>query len=360
MLEKIKNASTRNSEVMIRNKITMISFLCSIFVIYIHTYNLTTYGIEETSGGLANITYHIQTYWNRVISIAVPIFFMISGILFFRTFEVQQLSKKLKNRFFTIGVPYLVWSSLYYLYNVICTNVPIIKSIMNGDEIIEFSLQTWIRWLWVDSYYTLWFLQNLMIFILLSPIIWILLKNYWKQIPTGFVTLLILLFILIRIVPSVANLSGLTYYLVGCYIGIHGKKLLTYKNTYLSIASLIYILYISLTGFKIWHFALEMLFFICIWFALDLVTRRERKLPWWMSITFFTYVAHDVFLQAFEKLVWVIGGDKVIFALLDYIFMPVFVLIFLIFIAFIIRNWFPLIWKVLTGDRAKAKNTKKE
>ena len=57
---------------------------------------------------------------------------------------------------------------------------------------------------------------------------------------------------------------------------------------------------------------------------------------------------------------YVIGGNKVLFALLDYVFMPLFILIILIFIAYIIQNWFPLIWKVLTGDRAKVINTKKE
>ena len=77
----------------------------------------------------------------------------------------------------------------------------------------------------------------------------------------------------------------------------------------------------------------------------------QRELPWWMTIGFFTYVAHDIFLEAFEKILWVVGGNKAILALMDYIFMPILMEVLLIGIAYIAMRWFPGVWKVVTGNR---------
>lgn len=183
--------------------------------------------------------------------------------------------------------------------------------------------------------------------------IWFLLKGYGKKFLTGFIGLLIALYLYYVIFSDLTFLYGLNFYLVGSFIGIHGKELIKYKNKYLSMVSLVYLCFTLVSGFKFWNFAFQIAFFLGIWFAIDLLAIHDKKLPWWMSITFFTYVAHDVFLQAFEKIVWVIGGNSSLFALLDYIFMPLLVEGFLILVAFFIRKWTPLLWRILTGNRAQ-------
>lgn len=339
-----------SEEQYIRNKFTIITFVCSIFIIYFHTYNLEVYGIDENSIGIARLTYYFEIYWRKLNWLAVPMFFMVSGILFFRTFEMKRLFEKYKSRFFSIVIPYIVWCTLYYFYFVLCTHIPFIHNLTGGIDVVELSLPAWIDHLWINEYYTLWFLKNLIIFIILTPVIWILLKDHLKKVPTGFIVLLILL--LSKTGGRINFPEGLDIYLMGSYIGINHKRILFYRNQRLSWLCGAYVVFSLITAFRFWNLGLEALFFLSIWYMLDLFCRKETALPWWMSITFFTYVAHDVFLEAFEKLFFVIFGNQAVFALIDYIFMPILVAVILTGVAYIIRMKMPsLVWKILTGNR---------
>lgn len=349
----------KNDELTVRNKFTSISFICSVLVIYIHTYNLDTYGISEGGGMIEKITFAIENYWPNVLRIAVPMFFLISGILFFKSFTISNLASKWKSRLFTVVLPYIIWCTIYYTYYVIITNIPIIRSLMNTPNVVRFSITEWIRWLWVSEYYTLWFLQELIIFIAAAPVIWLLLNNHWKKFPTGLVALIMLIVIKQHSAINIPYTNGLEVYLVGSYIGLNCRKLLAVKNKTLTIMSLLYIIFTLVTVFRFWNIITEILLFIAIWFACDLLPLAGKELPWWMSITFFTYVAHDAFLEAFEKMILIIFGKSAIYALLDYILTPIVVEIFLILIAYILRVRMPMLWKILTGNRDNRISNKK-
>lgn len=263
----------------IRNKFTIITFLCSILVIYIHTFNLEVYGITEGASGLAAAVYGIETYFNGVTKIAVPMFFFVSGVLFFRTFEIRRLPEKWKSRVMTIVIPYLVWCTLYYLYFVVCSKVPLIRELTGGTVQVDFSASAWLMHLWPESYYTLWFLQNLMIFILLAPVIWLCLKNHLKKHlakrngkpPTGLIALILLETALALWGGRIPHATGLDVYLAGAYIGLNCREWFAYRNRALSLLSCGVIAIMLLTDLRYWNTASEVLLFLSIWFALDLV-----------------------------------------------------------------------------------------
>lgn len=341
----------KSSENEIRNKITLITFVCSVLVIYIHVYNLTTYGIDENSAGLGGMVYMIENYCATLLQIAVPMFFFISGLLFFRNFQIKDLPEKWRKRFFTVVIPYLAWCTIYYIYNVMCTNIPMIRDRLNRDIITPLSLQAWGRALWSDSYYTLWFLKNLIFFICLAPVIWLLIKNHWKNVPTGLVALILLEIALSRGLLKTQYGNGLDIYMIGSYIGLNCSEYLDYRNKKISIGALLYILFFLLTSFRFWNIVTKSVFFIAIWFACDWINRKDQKMPWWMKITFFTYAAHDIFLEAFEKLFLIAFGVNPFLALLDYLLMPLLVEALLIIIAFCIKKWLPVVWRILAGGR---------
>lgn len=341
----------------IRNKITLITFICSVFVVYIHAYNLTTYGIDSNSTGISLAVYTIEEYCSKVTHLAVPMFFFISGFLFFRNFEIDMLFKKWKKRFFTVAIPYILWCTVYYIYNVMCTNLPIIRAHMNTNTVVKWSFPVGIDALWNNSYYTLWFLKNLIIFIAIAPIIWALIKEHFNHIPLGLIMLVIIeLLIEYGVFPRIELIQGLDIYLVGGYIGLNAEKFLQCKNRTLTIVSMIFIILVLLEKFKWWNLGIEILFFIAVWYALDFWEMR-RPLPWWMSITFFYYVAHDILLEALEKIFLISFGVNPVCALLDYMFMPCLVIGGLIIIAYFLQTYFPMVWKVLTGGRGIYKKT---
>lgn len=148
----------------------------------------------------------------------------------------------------------------------------------------------------------------------------------------------------------ISVIGGIEMYALGSWLAINYKELALYRNKKLTYAGLVYILGMLITQFRWYNIFFQVILFLSIWFAMDIV-EYKKELPWWMSITFFTYVAHDVFLEVFEKVLWIIFGNNHIVALLDYIFMPFIVFGFLVLIAYIMRKYFPVIWKLLTGDR---------
>jgi hypothetical protein len=261
---------------------------------------------------------------------------------------MKMLLQKYKSRIKSILIPYLCWCTIYFLYFLVLTNVPVISRMMNSSDKVSLSFTTWFHWLWRDSYYTLWFLKKLMEYILLAPIIYVFLKDWKKNCPTGFCFLLFLC--MCTFFEWYELPTGLVWYSLGSWIAINHKEWALYQNKKLSVVSAVYVLFILITAFQIWNVWLEIVFFIAIWFAMDLYN-REVAIPWWMKITFFTYVAHDIFLEAYEKVILIIFGNKPMWALLDYIFTPVAVFVTLLVIASIFRRFLPKIWGILVGER---------
>lgn len=50
---------------------------------------------------------------------AVSAFFIVSAYLFFRNFEMNMYLGKLKNKFNTLFIPYIMWSTVGLMYKMI-------------------------------------------------------------------------------------------------------------------------------------------------------------------------------------------------------------------------------------------------
>ena len=335
----------KNSEKIVRNKITVISFACSIIVIYIHTYNLEVYDINLNDGGLSALIYFVEEWFKTFNDVAVPSFFFISGFLFFRTFELSLLKNKYITRIKSVVIPYLVWCSIYYLYFVILTNVPIVKNYVNS-ETIKLSVTNWILSLWENEYCVLWFLKYLIVFIFIAPVIYAFLKNHFG-VPVGF---LCLVFIIISTLLKIINIPlGLDMYAAGSYIAINHRGLEYYKNRKVSFAALTVALIMFCSQTVTLNCVTMITFIFCVWISLDIIN-LDIDMPWWLSISFFSYVFHDMILEMLEKVFLIMFGKKTICAIVDYIFMPWICFCIIVIVAFVLRKN-KKIWGVLSGFR---------
>lgn len=352
-------ALQKKNERQFRNKITYFSFCLSVFVIGIHTYNVDVYGLSERTDFLSRATAFLENYIKSLSGICVPFFFLISGYLFFRTFEWNKIVQKYKSRICTIIIPFMIWCSIYYVYYCVISRIPIVGAYINGGEAISISLQTWIAWLWEESYYTLWFLKELIVLILCTPVIAIVIKNY-KYFPVGALALGVSLLHVLNVFRF-DFFSFNIYYLLGAYIGVNHKEVPLKESvglTCLGRASLIgaflWYLYGVLNGMEanalvvIWAC-------ISLWLAFDGIN-YEHMPKWWLGISFYIYCIHDIFLEAFEKIFLLVFGTGSIFALLDFILMPVIVVAICIFSAMVLRKYFLPVWKILTGNRIGTEN----
>lgn len=346
----------RYSEKQFRNKVTYFSFWLSFFVIGIHAYNVQAYGLTEKTDFLSKSILLWEQLIRNLSNICVPFFFLISGYLFFRTFEWNKLLDKYKTRFCTIVVPYIAWCSIYYLYYCLLSHFPGISGFINAGNPIVLTISTWIDWLWNQSYYTLWFFKELIILIALTPIIFPTLRNY-KNFPLGIIMLCFVLLIAGGIIKiGKFNLGVNVLYLVGAFIGINYKNVPLIRSDKLNMAARI-----TLVGIVFWQLCaiandvdmnifMYLLLCVSLWWSFDGFA-YEKEPKWWYGISFFVYCIHDIFLEGLEKIFLLIFGTESIFALLDYVFMPIFVMIICILSAAILRKYFLPLWRVLTGGR---------
>lgn len=345
--------NNRITEIQFHNKVTVYSFVIMMAVVMIHAFNLEVYGYANASSaiGLASFVYWTENIVGTICGgTAVPFFFLLSGFLMFRNFTWDKLASKYRSRFFSILLPYLLWCSIYYLYYVIVTRIPIVLNMMNGTEKMPVSLAVWISKLWVDEYFVFWFLKDLIVLIILTPLIYLLLQNRGK-LPVGLL-MLVLWYAASRYYTIPFNIA----YMFGAYIGINHKEIPMKKHgawvTVMSYIGLgLWIMTIILQKLSMIDGGMPILVvLICLWYAGDVLS-YDKEPYWWMKISFFIYCTHDMILEAYEKIFLKVFGISPICAILDYVLMPAVTVVTVIGMAAIMKKYFPRLWMILTGGR---------
>lgn len=181
--------------------------------------------------------------------------------------------------------------------------------------------------------------------------IYFFLQNRGKW-PAGVVVLILSVYIRRHVQYWPFN----TYYLLGAYIGINHKSAPLVKKRILTIIScggviawiavnILQVLHICSWQMPLW------IVLCCLWFAGDCVDIYDKKPRWWISISFFIYCMHDMILEAYEKIFLKVFGLGPVYALIDYLLMPLLTVITLIAIAMFMRKNMSPVWKILTGNR---------
>ena len=183
--------------------IDLLRFPLAIMVVFIHmnpsTINLIDADFSLISGrGIYNATgillSHVLTH------IAVPTFYFISGLLFFINFQKwswEGYKKKLNSRIKTLFIPYLLWNAVPFLLVVLAM---LAVAVIKGNSIegfqtfiteknwrIFYDCNEWgttrINWLGENLRMTgpydlpLWFLRDLIVVTILTPIIYYAIKK---------------------------------------------------------------------------------------------------------------------------------------------------------------------------------------
>ena len=125
----------------------------------------------------------------------VPGFLFISGYLFY--FSKKKYGQKLKSRFYTLFIPYLLWNSLFVIAYIIAYAAGY-PQIINFKSITNYNLFDYIRLYWdrgafdngnfVPALCPFWYIRNLLILSILSPLL-LLIIRYVREIFIIIVTI---------------------------------------------------------------------------------------------------------------------------------------------------------------------------
>ena len=233
--------------------------------------------------------------------LSVPIFLLISGYLFFRegsyVLTKELWTTKLKKRISSLLVPYLLWNFIGY----------IIYALQAGFSFDDFFHSFWVIDIPgrggsspIDG--PLWYVRNLMIMVVISPIIAYMIKY------TKCYLILIMTILWIIQIPPFNKGIGIAFYFfsLGGYLRVfdyHVENLQRYAK-YLILAYPIYVIYAFLmqSNSNCWDFQLGILLGIGAIFSLTIHLIKNGsgncKFTKILSETsFFIYCLHDLLLQ---------------------------------------------------------------
>lgn len=214
------------------NVIDILRFPLMVAVVFIHT-DLLNF---RFGNNLIPETVHIFPYIFNLISggicrVAVPLFFFVSGYLFFGGYKPGQhinYNQKFKRRFHSLLVPYILWNTLYL--GIFAIGQLLFPSLLSGNNklISDYSVLNYLQVYWniIGGLFPLngpfWFLRDLIIVSLFSPIIHLLIK-YTK----GLIVLFLLILWLFNIgtvgTLGVIRIDGFLFFSMGAWLSINQK-----------------------------------------------------------------------------------------------------------------------------------------
>jgi peptidoglycan/LPS O-acetylase OafA/YrhL len=158
-------------------KLSLLRFLAVASVIVYHAYPFAPgeYVLAPPAAGSA--AEFAQGYISlALMRWALPFLGLVSGYLFFRTLTptAAGFARKMRRRVRTLLVPFLIWSGLGVLFCVVVAHSPYADvspywTVNSLGEALD-------RWLLHPVIYPLWFLQALMVCVILSPLIYLLIR----------------------------------------------------------------------------------------------------------------------------------------------------------------------------------------
>ena len=167
------------TEKQFRNKTTFVTFLLSLLVVFIHSYNIDLYlGAGPYGTAPDRAAAFLEHFIGDVLGpVAVPGFFMMSAYLFYRNVSWSSLPDKMLRRVKSVLIPYIIWNFLYYMGYVCLRRIPALTAIVGEGE-IPFSMPVLADAIINFTYNPVfWYLYQLIILIALAPVIYLVLRD---------------------------------------------------------------------------------------------------------------------------------------------------------------------------------------
>lgn len=347
-----------------RKKLSSYSAILAILVILIHTDNTSIYTSLSDGSFLSAFVNGFEWLISKnLASIAVPSFFMVSGVLFYRDFTISKYPKKLKSRFFSLIIPFLLWNLFRFFLFYCLGKTGITEELFRAPRLL-FTKENFIGGLFFYKYNLgFWFMYQLILFVLLAPIIRLLTKNKW----VGLIAIISL--IGINASDILGNLLTVTlnkrfllldctiYYIIGAYIGTHFFEFVNKNSKNTKILSVFGVLLGQVFNFLFIKYScilFNTLFIIIsvfsFWYLYDLL--NIKPLPDCISsITFFIYAGHGTVLEFLQAIACRLFSDTSLLALITYILFPVLTLFILVGLSLILKRFLPRLWSLINGAR---------
>lgn len=356
--------------VFLSDKLRIISFISIVLVVLLHSYNLNVPLLDINSYQANFYNLFIQNFFvEGVARVAVPILFLISGYLFFLKIRAVDFSFVVqnKNRLKTILIPYLFWSIWGLFLHFVLQHISFSRQFFVNDLVTDYSLLQLIDTLFLHPLpYQLWFLRDLMVLSLISPILFYAIK----RLKIIFLFLLLLIWLnLFSFRFVVFAKDSILFFSIGAYFAIFNiDVVLKMMSRFLSLKFfLLWLVVLLLRSYFISVcdvFSLVNQFLqkiniiigvIAMWGMYDLLSLEFNPLQAIFcklsGYSFFIYAFHEPLLKIIKKGLIYINGNIDAFSLLNFFLAPLLVIVISIFGAHFLKRIMPKFYLIITGGR---------
>ena len=196
-------------------------FLMSVLIFFIHL--STFYNYTDTGNAMSTINNILAlTFKEGFTRFVVPLYFIIAGALFFRDYSQEKYIPKLRKRVKTLLIPYLMWNIIWMIFCIV-TSYTFLSRFFVGREKFEITpLNVLLSLIHHECNGHFWFVFDLIVFVVFSPVIDFLIQTRKRAICS--VAVLALLSVMGYGIPASIfyTNTSIVYYLIGAAIGRYG------------------------------------------------------------------------------------------------------------------------------------------
>lgn len=344
-----------------RKHVSWVMFLYSVLVVWAHSFNADLFARGNTGPVWDRISGFQKTFSTEISTAAVPGFFMISAYLFFRNFTWNKLPEKWRSRFFSVAVPYLAWNLLYYIGYVLAARIPAVQRVV-GKEPLPFNMEGILEAIFHYRYAPIfWYLYQLIILILLSPVIYVFVKRR----ILGLIYLAALTAAVhFHLDTQHPNTDALLYYSFAAWMALHGRHVMEAgygkRRLYAGGISAVLMVFCFVRAHRpgadvLWTVGFRFLIAAAVWLLFD--GRYAGKVQPWMRQSMFLYAIHFAVVRLVNKcsaaaLGRVLGDSAMAAAsLLVYFSLPAVAVAVSYGAALLLGRFAPPVWRLLSGGR---------
>ena len=347
------------------NKLKVLSLISIILVVFIHA----NINIPDNTNFLYENSAFLQYFISQGIArISVPLFFTISGYLYFISFScsLNDYWIKTKKRMKTLILPYFITSFsvfiIYYLAIVISKNF-----FNSSGKFLDQSLGEMLDVIFIHPLpYQLWFLRDLIVLVFLSPFIYYLFK-YLK-----FHFIIVLFFLWLQIISFnfyIFSNEGILFFSLGGFLTLKKHFLIEKRKGnfyYLIIGFWVLLLIIKSIyniNYGVANKTSDILLkisiisgIISVWALYDIfIKEKEKPSIFFIRISqysFFIYLIHEpILLSILKKISSIIIRKSELFTSFFYFFNTCITIALSIIIAKILQKYTPKLYNIMTGGR---------
>lgn len=204
-------------------------YLISVLIFLIHMSPIAQYA---DTGDLISVINQKTAFFLKesFTRFAIPMFFMVSGVTFFKDYDNKNYFQKLKICFLTLVVPYLIWNAVWTVFEIVCSYT-FISNFYVGRVPMELTVENVLQGLFHHKYNgTFWFIFDVIVFTAAAPLLHLVIRNKYVGIAAILALMIASRFGIHLPTAVFYSVNSIIYYLLGGIIGIHFFELLCKKS----------------------------------------------------------------------------------------------------------------------------------